>query len=311
MWPGSGESTSPCLTVAPDPYWPQANVWLAGEADEPDLVVVGVPSSKASLYPSRADLAPLEMRNRLDRFSTFHGETEVDLSRVAVVDLGNWPVSEVSTGDLVDDIASLAQDLPPCELALFLGGDNAITRPLVSVLADDLSDVGLLTFDAHHDVRTLDYGPTNGTPVRGLIEEHGLPGANVVQIGIHSFANSAAYRAYCDEVGIGVVTVEQIEGTGVDTVVAEALQRLGHCAVIYVDVDLDVLDRAFAPGCPGARPGGLTVRQLAEGVRRCAAHPSVRAMDFVEVDPTIDIHHQTLDVMAHLFLTAAAGYASR
>lgn len=297
--------------MSTDPHWPRANVWLAGEAEKPDLVVVGVPSSQASLFPSRADLAPLEVRHRLDRFSTFHGETGVDLSEVAVTDLGNWPVSEVSMVDLVDEIAALARDLPVCELTVFLGGDNAITRPLVSVLADNLSGVGLLTFDAHHDVRTLDSGPTNGTPVRGLIEEHGLPGANVVQIGIHSFANSSAYRAYCDEAGIGVVTVEQVEQAGIASVVDEALQRLDHCSVIYVDVDLDVLDRAFAPACPGARPGGLTVRQLAEGVRRCAAHPSVRAMDFVEVDPTVDIANQTIDVMAHLFLTAAAGFATR
>jgi formiminoglutamase len=297
--------------VATDPYWPQANVWLAGEAEEADLVVVGVPSSQASLFPSRADLAPLEVRHRLDRFSTFHGETGVDLSEVAVTDLGNWPVSEVPMADLVDEVASLARDLPRSELTVFLGGDNAITRPLVSALADDLSDVGLLTFDAHHDVRTLDNGPTNGTPVRGLIEENGLPGSNVVQIGIHSFANSDAYRGYCDEAGIGVVTVEQVERAGMAAVVDEALQRLDHCSVIHVDVDIDVLDRAFAPACPGARPGGLTVRQLAEGVRRCAAHPSVRAMDFVEVDPTVDIAHQTIDVMAHLLLTAAAGFASR
>ena len=53
-----------------DPAWPRANVWLAGESEDPSLLVVGVPSSTASLSPSRADLAPLEVRNRLHRFST-------------------------------------------------------------------------------------------------------------------------------------------------------------------------------------------------------------------------------------------------
>lgn len=295
-----------------DAHWPQANVWLAGEAEEADLVVVGVPSSKASLFPSRADLAPLEVRQRLDRFSTFHGETGVDISSVAVRDMGNWPVSEVAMVDLVDEIAVLTRDLPLAELTLFLGGDNAITRPLVSAMADDLSDIGLITFDAHHDVRTLANGPTNGTPVRGLIEEHGLPGANVVQIGIHSFANSAEYRSYCDEAGVTSVTVDQVETMGMAAAVDSALEQLSaSCSAVYVDVDVDVLDRVFAPACPGARPGGLTVRQLAQGVARCAAHPSVRAMDFVEVDPTIDIAHQTVDVMAHLLLTAVAGFATR
>ena len=294
-----------------DPQWPRASVWLTRESPEPDLLVVGVPSSKASLTPSRADLTPLEVRNRLDRFSTFHAELGVDFSSVAVKDVGNWPVSEMGKVELIEGIMGLASDLPPAQLKLFLGGDNAITRPLVAA-GGDLADVGLITFDAHHDVRLLDNGPSNGAPVRGLIEEHGLPGQNVVQIGIHSFANSALYRSYCDEIGITTVTVDQVERIGMKTAVDVALSQLSaSCRAIYVDVDVDVLDRAFAPACPGARPGGLTVRQLAEGVARCASHPVVTEMDFVEVDASLDRDHITLDVTAHLLLTAVAGFATR
>ena len=295
-----------------DPYWPRADVWLARESDEPEVVVVGVPSSKASLSPSRADLAPLVIRDRLHRFSTFHGELGIDFDAVKVRDLGNWPVSELDRVPLIGELLRLASGLPAADLHLFLGGDNAITRPLVATRSDELDRVGLITFDAHHDVRSLDNGPTNGTPIRGLIEEHGLPGQNVVQIGIHSFANSGAYRAYSEENGITTVTVDQLERIGINTAVDVALSQLSaSCEFIYVDVDIDVLDRAFAPGCPGSRPGGLTVRQLAAGVVRCAAHPAVTAMDFVEVDPEADIDNQTLDVMAHLVLSAVAGYATR
>jgi formiminoglutamase len=295
-----------------DPSWPKASLWLAGEAADPELLVVGVPSSRSSIGASRADLAPLEVRNRLDRFSTFHGELGVEFGSVAVRDIGNWAVSEIGIGEIVPEIKKLAAVLPESRLKLFIGGDNAITRPLVAAQADDLSEVGLITFDAHHDVRSLTDGPTNGTPIRGLIEEEGLPGSNVVQIGIHSFANSSHYRSYCEEAGITVVTVEQVERIGMKAAVDVALNQLSaSCQTIYVDVDVDVLDTAFAPACPGARPGGLTVRQLAEGVSRCAAHPSVTAMDFVEVDPAGDVDHQTVDVLAHLLLTAVAGYASR
>jgi formimidoylglutamase len=295
-----------------DPGWPKASIWLAGEAADPDLLVVGVPTSRASIGSSRADLAPLEVRHRLHRFSTFHGELGVEFGSVAVRDMGNWAVSEMGMAAMIPEVMRLATALPAAKLKLFIGGDNAITRPLVAAQTDDLSRVGLITFDAHHDVRWLRDGPTNGTPVRGLIEEHGLPGRNVVQIGIHSFANSAYYRNYCDEVGITVVTASQIDAIGIEAAVDVALNQLSvFCERIYVDVDLDVLDRAFAPACPGARPGGLTVRQLSEGVARCAAHPAVTAMDFVELDPTADVSHQTLDVLAHLLLTAAAGYATR
>lgn len=295
-----------------DPAWPRASVWLASESADPQVAVVGVPSSRASISPSRADLTPLEMRSRLDRFSTFHGEHGTDLSTVGVRDFGNWPVSELDPFEMIGEVMRLAGDLPAVPLSLFIGGDNAITRPLVAAQSDTLEKVGLITFDAHHDVRSLANGPSNGTPIRGLIEEHGLPGQNIVQMGIHSFANSAVYRAYCDEAGVTTVTVDQLERIGVKTAVDVALSQLSaSCESIYVDVDIDVLDRAFAPACPGARPGGLSVRQLAEAVGRCASHSKVTAMDFVEVDASADVSGQTLDVTAHLFLTAVAGFSSR
>ncbi|MEA1902785.1 MAG: agmatinase family protein [Actinomycetota bacterium] len=294
-----------------DPYWPRADVWLSQDAADPDLLVVGVPSSKASLSPSRADLTPLAVRERFGRFSTYHGDLNIDFSDVAVRDVGNWAVSELDMHAMPDTAADLARQRPDAPLTLYLGGDNAITRPLVAAMADDLSSVGVITFDAHHDTRSLEAGPTNGTPIRGLIEEHGLPGSNVVQIGIHSFANSLVYRRYSEAAGVTIFTMDQIDDAGMAAVVARGFEKLDHCDRVYVDVDIDVLDRAYAPGCPGARPGGMTVRQLAEGVRRCAANPKVSAMDFVEVDAELDIGAATLDAMAHLVLTAAAGFASR
>lgn len=293
-----------------DPSWPRADTWLATEAEDPTLLVVGVPSSKASLTASTADLAPLVMRERLSRYSTFHGEYRIDVGNLPVRDLGNWPVSQLDMDAMPAAVRDLAKTLPEAPLTVFLGGDNAITRPLVASRGD-LDRVGVITFDAHHDVRSLDQGPTNGTPIRGLIEEEGLPGENVVQIGIHSFANSAPYRSYCEDRGIGVVTISDLEERGMGPTVAAALTRLEHCDRIYVDVDVDVLDRAFAPGCPGSRPGGLTVRQLSAGVFACTVDARVVAMDFVEVDPGADIGHLTTDVMAHLFLSAAAGLAAR
>jgi formiminoglutamase len=295
-----------------DPYWPRADAWLNREADNPDVRVVGVPSSSASLSPSRADLTPLAVRDRFGRFSTFHGEWGIDFGHIGVYDEGNWPVSQLDMHEMPEAVEKRARALDPAPLTLFLGGDNAITRPLARAQHDEIERVGIITFDAHHDVRTLDLGPANGTPIRGLIEEDGLPGVNVTQIGIHSFANSTAYRQWSDDHGISIATVERVRDEGMESVITTALERLAtYCKVIYIDVDIDVLDAAFAPGCPGARPGGLTVRELAEGVRRCAAHPLVSAMDFVEVDASADPTGITLDAMAHLVLSAAAGYASR
>lgn len=295
-----------------DPFWPRADTWLGRESANPDIRVVGVPSSTASLTPSRADLTPAAVRDRMGRFSTYHGEWNIDFGMIEVCDEGNWPVSHLAMHEMPEAVERYATSLPETPLIFFLGGDNAITRPLVRAMGDELATTGVITFDAHHDVRTLDLGPANGTPIRGLLEVDRLPGINVSQIGIHSFANSAAYRSYCDEQGIVTVTIEQTRGAGIGEVVSRELKRLEtYCKQIYVDVDVDVLDAAYAPGCPGARPGGLSVRELALGVRTAAAHPLVNAIDFVEVDAEADFHGLTLDAMAHVVLAAAAGFTER
>jgi len=298
--------------VIADPFWPRADTWLASAAEAPDLVVAGVPTSSASLTPSEAWRAPAAFRAALARLATFDGETGVDLGRLAVADLGDWEVAGLDMHQAAAVVERRARRLAGGPVGAFIGGDNSITRPLVVGLAQgDLSRVGVLTLDAQHDVRTLDAGPTNGTPIRGLIED-GLPDGRVVQVGIHSFANSAPYRAYCAEHRIEVVTMETVDEVGAGWVVTSALRDLAErCEWIFVDVDVDVLDVAFAPGCPGARPGGMNPRQLAAACRAAGAHPKVRAADFVEVDPARDPSGSTVLNLATAFLAFASGVASR
>jgi formiminoglutamase len=295
-----------------DPSWPRADRWLARGHPEPEVLVVGVPTSSASLTPSGAAAAPAAVRAALARFSTFQGEWDIDLDPVRIADRGDLAVEHLDMWAMPEAVEA-AVSAERAELALYLGGDNAITRPLVRATAgEDLSRIGLLTFDAHHDVRTLDRGPSNGTHVRGLIEEDALPGAHVTQIGIHSFANSLPYRRWCEDAGITFHTMSDVETWGIDDVVGVAMDGLERrCERIYVDVDLDVLDAAFAPGCPGARPGGMGIRQLALAVRRCGTRPSVAAIDFVEVDPDRDPDGRTVDAFATLLLSAVAGFAER
>jgi formiminoglutamase len=298
--------------VIDDPLWPRADEWLRSASDAPGLVVAGVPNSSSSLTPSEAWRAPQAVRSALARFSVYDSEDGTDLSTLAVADLGDWPVDGLDMGSAAEAVARLAADLPPGPVHAFLGGDNAVTRPLVGGLAGgDLSRVGVLTLDAHHDVRSTDEGPTNGSPIRGLIED-GLPDGRVVQVGIHSFANSAPYRAFCADHGIEVVTMAAVDEVGVGWLVISALNDLAsRCDWIFVDVDLDVLDLAYAPGCPGARPGGMTPRQLGAACRVAGAHPAVRAVDFVEVDPVRDRGGTTVMNMAHAFMAFASGLAAR
>jgi arginase family enzyme len=140
----------------------------------------------------------------------------------------------------------------------------------------------------------------------------GVPGQNVVQIGIQPFTNSAVYARVARDEAITVVTAEEVYRHGIDSVVSQALGHLSDAATsIYVDLDVDVLDRIFAPACPGSRPGGLQPWMLRQAARMCGRHERVRAIDLVEVDPTKDIADATSLAAASFLLSFASGVAMR
>jgi arginase family enzyme len=251
------------------------------------------------------------VRAALRRFPTFHAGLGVSLDSVAVRDHGDLDVGSLSDEDAITETERALRSLAlEAELVILLGGDNAITRPAMRALCT-LADAGLVTLDAHHDVRGFHAGPTNGTPVRGLIED-GLRGECVAQIGIGVLSNSLAYRGWCADHGVELVGVDAAREQGVGDCVTQALDSLAlRCTQIYVDLDVDVVDKAFAPGCPGSRPGGLLPSELLAAAAAAGKHPSVRAIDIVEVDATADPTGATVDLAAMCLLSAAAGLAAR
>jgi formimidoylglutamase len=299
-----------------DPLWPRASQWLAdgGAHDGRRLAVVGVPLSRTSISPSGAHATPDAVRAALRRFATYHAGLDLDLlESVAVRDLGDLPVEELAGEAALAavDAGLAALDVSSDELVVLLGGDNAITRPALRTLLPNLDQVGLLTLDAHHDVRGFHAGPTNGTAVRGLLDD-GLRGTNVVQVGIGDLTNSRAYRRWCDEHGVRIVSARDARADGVGEVVRRELDALAaRCTAVYVDLDVDVIDSAFVPGCPGARPGGMLPAELLDAAVEAGRHPAVRAVDIVEVDATTDPTGITADLAAMCLLSVAAGLVAR
>lgn len=293
------------MTGFEDPYWPRASTWLGRTAGEPRFAVLGVPLN-ISITPGRCDLAPGAIRAVLRRYSTWDYQGMRDVADLAAAD----------RGDLADPnpeaIAAHVAEAAGSVLAI-LGGDNGLTRPAFQGMAVGrglrLADCGLITVDAHLDLRSLDLGAINGNPVRGLLAD-GLPGENIVQIGPQDFTNSAVYAQVAAEAGIRVVPRHRVRDLAVTF--AEELERLaGRVGAVYVDLDLDALDRAYAPGCPGARPGGFTPADMFAVARIAGAHPQVEVVDLVEFDPTADVADTTALVAAAVLLHFAAGIASR
>jgi formiminoglutamase len=302
------------VSLYEDPQWPRASAWLKGDSfPNPlgEIGVIGVPVAKGSITPGRCDLAPTSIRKALERFSTYDFDSGWDVRLLSAVDEGDLDVSFMTPEQAFPVIRqAVATSVAAAPALILLGGDNSITRPGCHGLGVPLSRCGLLTLDAHMDLRYLADGLTNGNPVRALLQD-GLPGDQVFQIGIQSFANSEAYGSVAREAGIHVITADCVRERGV-AVVEEALEYLSQRADrIYFDLDLDVLDRVFAPATPGSRPGGLPPHLVRKAARVCGTHPRVRVMDLVEMDPTKDIADVTALTGAACLLEFASGVLER
>jgi formiminoglutamase len=291
-----------------DPKWKRASTLLDSNNTSADLALIGVPAHLSSISPTHADQTPDAIRAALARYSTYSTSDNLDLAANPIADLGN-----VESPDGDEGIArvhtALKDALSKHKLLIALGGDNSITYSVASGLWPDLSNVGLITFDAHHDLRD---GHSNGSPVWELIQA-GLPGKNIVQIGIADFANSAQYAARAKENGITVIPRCDLRTRSISEVIKQALDIAGAGGrEIYVDLDVDVCDRSVVPACPAAMPGGISADELRQGAFFLAADKRVRAIDITEIDASIDTDDaRTVRLAALLVLEAAAGLASR
>ena len=289
--------------------WPNLNELLVGASEDAAVGLVGAPLAAGSVTPGRCDLAPELLRQTLKRIGRYDVETRREL-QTQIADRGDVELAGLTIEDATPRIRdAVAKSVQAHELTLLAGGNNAVTRPAVLAL-DDIAKVGLITLDAHFDMRDLDQGLSNGNPVRALIAD-GLPGANIAQVGLAPFANSRAMHEDALAAGNLVITIGDVRSAGMDGAIERALEHVAHCDALVVDCDIDVIDRAQMPGAPGARPGGMTAHDFFHAVRRLAAEPRVRVIDLTEWDPSLDSTDLSALAAARWVAECLAGYELR
>jgi len=277
---------------------------------EGDVALLGAPLEAGSVTPGRCDLAPETVRRALKRFSTYNLETGEELT-VRVRDAGGIPVQGLSPAAGFEPIRDAAAACTAAHgLTLLIGGNNAVTRPAAHALGVPPERVGLITLDAHFDMRDTADGPMNGNPVRCLLED-GLPGANICQIGLAPWANTKAMHEDAVAAGIGVYPIGALRRHGLLEVLDDALSRLVHCEVLMVDFDIDVIERGHMPGAPGARPGGMHPDMFFRAARQLAAQPKVRLVDLTEFDPSLDVSDISALTAGRWVCEVLAGFAAR
>jgi arginase family enzyme len=264
-------------------------------------------ASETSISATVANTTPAEIRVALGRYSTYSWSQNKDLRDLSFADFGDSetpdsPDGEATTMELAARVSKNSG------LAIALGGDNSITYAVMrGVFGEELASSGLITFDAHHDLRD---GVSNGSPVRRLIEA-GLAGTSVVQIGINDFSNSPQYAARAKEYGIHVIPRSALRNRTADSIMDEALSKVGD-KQLHVDIDMDVCDRAFVPACPAAAPGGISADELRQFAFLVGKAKQVRSVDITEIDAMADsADGRTVRLGALAVLEIASGYQNR
>jgi formiminoglutamase len=290
--------------------WPNLSELIVAADHAAPIGLLGVPLAAGSVTPGSCDRAPLALRKALKRIGRYDVESGRELE-TRIADRGDvelcGPTIEKATAKIRDAVAASAE---AHALTLLVGGNNAVTPPAVLGIGGKLEEIGLITLDAHLDMRDTSPGLSNGNPVRALLED-GLPGANIAQVGLASFANSRTMHEDAIEAGNLVITIGDVRTNGIDHAIDRALDHVAHCDALVIDCDIDVIDRAQMPGAPGARPGGMHVADFFWAVQRIASEHRVRVIDLTEWDPSLDSTDLSALTAARWVAECLAGYEMR
>jgi arginase family enzyme len=290
--------------------WPNLSELLITEGADVPMGLVGAPLAAGSVTPGHCDEAPRKLRQTLKRI----GRYDVEIGRslfTPVHDHGDVELGGLSIEAATDPIReAVAASAARHRLTLLAGGNNAVTRPAVQALGLPMKKIGLITLDAHFDMRELDDGLSNGNPVRALMED-GLPGKNIAQIGLASFANTEKMHRDALAAGNLITSMEEVRRDGIRKAVADAIEHTSHCDALVVDCDIDVIDRSQMPGAPGARPGGMDATDFFWAVRRLARDRRVRVIDLTEWDPSLDSSDLSALTAGRWLAECIAGFETR
>jgi agmatinase len=217
------------------------------------------------------------------------------LDHLVLADYGDAEVIVGSPERTFDNIRSFVGEiLDGGAIPVILGGDHGITWPAATAVADAYGHgrVGIVHFDAHADTAPDQQGSLygHGTPMRRLIESGAVPGRNFVQIGLRGYWPEPPVLAWMEENELRTHFMAEIRRDGFGAVleraVDEAMDSADH---LYISLDVDVADPAYAPGTGTPEPGGLTSAEVLWAVRRLAAEVGMVGMDVVEVSPPYDV----------------------
>jgi agmatinase len=274
------------------------------EVSDVDVAVMGVPFDSGVSYRPGARFGPGHVRESSRLLRPYNPALDVEpFGRLQVVDAGDLAVNPFSLDDAIKEIERGAHDmLERCGRLLTVGGDHTIALPVLRAMANRHGPIAVVHFDAHLDTWNSYFGAayTHGTPFRRAAEENLLDGSGCLHVGTRGPLYSSKDLTDDVELGFQIVHSHEMDDIGARGVIERIADRIADRPV-YVSVDIDVLDPAFAPGTGTPEAGGLTSRELL-AILRSFARLNLVGGDIVEVAPAYD-HAEITGIAA-----AHAGY---
>lgn len=250
------------------------------------VTLLGVPHDANSSYLRGAAAGPPLIRRELfsDAYSLW-SETGVDLSAPGVIaDAGDVAFDDaVDAWDIIrEGVAAACANGP----LICLGGDHAISHPILRGMRARHPRLSILHIDAHADIYHAyqDNLRSHASPFARIMEE-GLA-ERLVQVGLRTVNDE--HRAQFERFGVEAYDIRRLPDPA----------TLRFDTPVYISVDIDALDPAFAPGVSHREPGGLTTRQVIDFIQ--AVNAPIVGADVVEFNPSCDISNQTALVAAKL-----------
>jgi agmatinase len=274
--------------------------------------IYGIPWDSMAVGRSGASYGPRGIREiSSTQFLSYNATWDFDLiEALAPVDCGDAQIIP-GNPERSFEIAqtAISQIVAAGAVPVTLGGDHSVTIPAVRAVAEHISDAGLVLIDTHLDT-ALDVGGeslSNCCPITRALEA-GFSPQRTVLIGMSGWMNPRTEIAYCREHGITVIWLDDIWAAGVPAALERALEIAGGGKGIYLTVDVDSLDAAYAAGTSVPTPGGLTARELLELVRGIGRAGLV-GLDVVETAPSLEATSATAGIATRVALDGLAAHA--
>ena len=181
---------------------------------------------------------------------------------------------------------------------IFIGGDHSITYPLVKGFSSVYPEPGIVIFDAHPDCQSDFEPPTHEDLVVGLVKNNIIKKENIIIVGVRNW-HKDEYN-FIKENKIKYFDMKEISMESIKEVSESVMSVAKNFGSLYISIDIDVLDPAFAPGTGYPEPGGLTTRELLFFIHRLKNMRNLKAMDIVEINPEKDVNELTSKLGAKL-----------